>query len=193
MYVAGDYFGRGGLAFTRSTADGRGSPAHCPAIIRASTHTKGGSDEQHSRRDRLRWQPGRRSFAQAEGRGIGLIDVATRRRRVVAAAAGSAATLATVDRGRDGSVIHTIEGHALRWEKTARRNHWAIREQDRTMLVIAASQGLRRSCVHISVEQTMPEQTAVLLCLIGGYLALSELQYKADLAAATAAAAAGSG
>lgn len=141
----------------------------------------------------LRWQPGRRSFAQAEGRGIGLIDVATRRRGVVAAAAGSAATLATVDRGRGGSVIHTIEGHALRWEKTARRNHWAIREQDRTMLVIAASQGLRRSCVHISVEQTMPEQTAVLLCLIGGYLALSELQHKADLAAATAAAAAGSG
>jgi len=39
----------------------------------------------------------------------------------------------------------------------------------------------------------MPEHTAVLLCLIGGYLALSELQYKADLAAATAAAAAGSG
>jgi hypothetical protein len=33
----------------------------------------------------LRWQPGRRSFAQAEGRGIGPIDLATRRRRVVAA------------------------------------------------------------------------------------------------------------
>jgi hypothetical protein len=118
--------------------------------------------------------------------------LATRRRRVVVAAAG-AATLATVDRGRGGSVIHTIEGHALRWDKTTRRNHWAIRDQDRTVLVFAASQGLLRSSVHISTEQTMPEQTAVLLCLIGGYLALSELQHKADLAAATAAAAAGSG
>jgi hypothetical protein len=33
----------------------------------------------------------------------------------------------------------------------------------------------------------------LLLCLIGGYLALSELHYKADLVAATAAAAASSG
>jgi len=33
----------------------------------------------------------------------------------------------------------------------------------------------------------------VLLCLIGGYLALSELRYKADLTAAVAATAAASG
>ena len=115
-------------------------------------------------------------------------------RTVVSATGGTAAEpLATVERGRGGPVIHAAEGHALRWEKTARRNHWAIRDQDGTMLVIAAFQGLLRSSVHISVQRTMPEQTAVLLCLIGGYLALSELQYKADLAAATAAAAAGSG
>jgi len=142
----------------------------------------------------LRWQPGRRCFAQAEGQGIGLIDLATRRRRVVvAAAAGGAEPLATVERGRGGSVIHTIEGHALRWEKTTRRNHWAMRDQDGTVLAFAASQGLLRSSVQISVERTMPEQAAVLLCLIGGYLALSELQHKADLAAATAAAAASFG
>ena len=140
----------------------------------------------------LRWRPGRRSAAQAEGRGIGLIDLATRRRRVVVAAAG-AATLATVDRGRGGSVIHTAGGRALRWEKTARGNHWAMRDQDGTVLVIAASHGLLRSSVQISAERAMPEHTAVLLCLIGGYLALGELQHKADLAAATAAAAAGSG
>ena len=140
----------------------------------------------------LRWQPGRRSFAQAEGRGIGLIDVATRRRRVVAARVGGAEPLATVDRERGGPVIRA-EGHALRWEKTARGNRWAMRDQDGTVLGIAAFQGLLRSSAQISVERAMPEQTAVLLCLIGGYLALSELQHKADLAAATAAAAAGSG
>jgi hypothetical protein len=43
------------------------------------------------------------------------------------------------------------------------------------------------------VQQTIPEQTAVLLCLIGGYLALGKLQYKTDLAAATAAAARSAG
>jgi len=57
------------------------------------------------------------------------------------------------------------------------------------VLAFAAFHGLLRSSVHISAQRTMPEHTAVLLCLIGGYLALSELQHKADLAAATAAAA----
>ena len=137
----------------------------------------------------LRWQPGRRTFAQADGRGIGLIDLATKRRRVVVARAGAAEPLATVDRGRGGSVIHTAGGRALRWEKTARGNHWAMRDQDGTLLVIAAFHGLLRSSVHIRVERTLPEQTAVLLCLIGGYLVLSDLHYKADLAAAAAAAA----
>jgi hypothetical protein len=141
----------------------------------------------------LRWRPGRRSFAQAEGPGIGPIELATRRRQVVVAGAGGAETLATVDRQRDGSVIHTAAGHALRWEKTSRGNHWAMRDQDGTLLAFAAFQGLMRSSVQISVERTMPEQAVVLLCLIGGYLALSELQHKADLAAATAAAAASSG
>ena len=141
----------------------------------------------------LRWRLGRRSFAQAESRGIGPIEFATRRRQVIVARAGGAEPLATVNHGRGGSVIHAVEGHALRWERTARRNHWAMRDQHRTVLAVAASHGLLRSSVHISAERAMPEHTAVLLCLIGGYLALSDLQHKADLAAATAAAAASSG
>ena len=141
----------------------------------------------------LRWRPGRRSFAQAEGQGIGPIELATRRRRVVVAGAGGAETLATVDRQRGGPVIHAARGHTLRWDKTARANHWAMRDQDGTVLTVAAVQGLLRSSVQISAERTMPEPTAVLLGLIGGYLALSELQYKTDLAAAIAAAAASSG
>ena len=141
----------------------------------------------------LRWRPGRRAFAQAEGRGIGPIELATRRRRVIAARVGGAEPLATVDSEGGGSVIHVIEGHALRWEKAARGNHWAMRDQNGTLLAIAAFHGLLRSSVQISVERTMPEETVVLLCLVGGYLALSELQYKADLAAAAAAAAASTG
>ena len=139
----------------------------------------------------LRWRLGRRSFAQAESRGIGPIEFATRRRQVIVARAGGAEPLATVNHGRGGSVIHAVEGHALRWDKTARGNHWAMRDQDGTVLVIAASRGLLRSSVQISVERTMPEETAVLLCLIGCYLALSELQYNADLTAAAAAASTG--
>jgi len=54
----------------------------------------------------LRWRPGRRSFAQGEGGGIGIMELATRRRRLVVARAGRGETLATADRGRGGSVIH---------------------------------------------------------------------------------------
>ena len=72
--------------------------------MRAGEHTLGW----------LRWRPGRRSAAQAEGRGLGPMQLAARRRRVVVAGTGGAATLATVDRGRDGSVIHALEGHTLR-------------------------------------------------------------------------------
>ena len=106
---------------------------------------------------RLRWRPGRRCFAQAEGRRIGLIEPATRRRRAAAARAGSGETLAAADRGRGGSLIHVIEGRALRWEKTARTNHRAMRDQDRTLLVIAAAPGaLRASQQHRSRGETGP-------------------------------------
>ena len=106
---------------------------------------------------RLRWRPGRRCFAQAEGRRIGLIEPATRRRRAAAARAGSGETLAAADRGRGGSLIHVIEGRALRWEKTARTNHRAMRDQDGTLLVIAAAPGaLRASQQHRSRGETGP-------------------------------------
>ena len=134
----------------------------------------------------LRWRRGQRSAAQAEGQGIGPMELATRRRRVVVAGQDTA-TLATVNLQRGGSVIHAVEGHTLRWEKTARGNQWAIREQDETLLSLAGSLGLLRSSVRVSVQQTMPEETAVLLCLIGGYLALSEMRSMADSSAATTA------
>ena len=69
----------------------------------------------------LRWRPGRRSAAQAEG--------------------------------------PTIEGRALRWEKTARTNHRAMRDQDGTLLVIAAAQGEHRLGVpHGDAVQVLHDQ-----------------------------------
>jgi hypothetical protein len=87
----------------------------------------------------LRWRPGRRSKAQAEGRGIGPIELTTRRRRVMVAGRGGAEPLATVDRQRGGTVIHAIEGHVLRWEKTARGNRWALRDQGEALLSVTTS------------------------------------------------------
>src|SRR5215469_7473109 len=87
----------------------------------------------------LRWRPGRRSFAQGEGRGIGIMELATRRRRLVVARAGS---------GGGGSVIH-VAGVTPSAGRRRRANHRAMGDQDGTMLVIAAAQGaLRASQQH---------------------------------------------
>ena len=143
---------------------------------------------------RWRWGWGCHRAAQAEGRGVGLVELASRRRRVaVTGGDHGAETLATVDCERGGAIIHAIEGHPLSWERAGRGHRWAIREQGETLLGIAASQGLLRSSVRISVERAMPEETAVLLCLIAGYLALGELQSMADASAAVAGIVATSG
>ena len=98
----------------------------------------------------LRWRPERRSFAQGEGRGIGIMELATRRWRLVVARAGSGETLATADRGRGGSVIHVARVTPSAGRRR-RANHRAMRDQDGTVLVIAAAQGaLRASQQHRS-------------------------------------------
>jgi hypothetical protein len=113
------------------------------------------------------------------------MELTTRRRRVVVVGGDDGAvTLATVDLQPAGSVIHAVEGHPLRWERTGTRSRWAILGQGEALFSVSASQGLLRSSVRISVERTMPEETAVLLCLIAGYLALGELQSVVDGGAA---------
>jgi hypothetical protein len=136
---------------------------------------------------RLRWKRGRRSVAEAEGRGIDAMQLVTRRRQVVAVIGEHGGETLVIDRHRrGGTVIHAVEGHPLSWERTAGRRRWAIREQGETVLSVAASQGLLRSSVRIDVERMMPEETAVLLCLIAGYLALSHLQSAVESAAVAA-------
>lgn len=133
----------------------------------------------------LRWPTGRRSVAQAEGQGIGLIELTARRRRVlVTGGQDGADTMATVEREGGGAVIRAVEGRPLRWERTGRGNRWALSEGEAVLLSFAASQGLLKSSVRIAVDRVMPEEAVVLLCLIGGFLALEELQYGIDGSAA---------
>lgn len=53
-----------------------------------------------------------------------------------------------------------------------------------TLLRVAATQGLLRASVRITVQQAMPERFVELLCLLGGFLALRELQAEVDASAA---------
>jgi hypothetical protein len=135
----------------------------------------------------LRFPPGRRSTALAEGIETGPITLTARSGRVVVAGGPDAAALiATVERERGGTaVIRSVQGPALRWQRAGRRHRWAIDDGDATLLRFSAAHGLRLS-VRITVQQEIPAPTVVLLCLVGGFLALRELQAEADGSAAVA-------
>ena len=133
----------------------------------------------------LRWRRGRRSVAEADGPGIGDLELAARQGRVVVVGGDDGdVTLATVDHRGGASIINASGRDGLRWEKGATRRHWTITERGDALLSVSASQGLLRSSVRIVVERPMPEATAVLLCLIASFLALSELQSGVDGSAA---------
>jgi hypothetical protein len=134
----------------------------------------------------LQFPPGRRSVALADGGGIGsLVLTASSGRVDVRGGQDAAATIATVERApRGAAVIRTVQGPALGWRRTGQRRGWAIDDGEATLLRVAAVQGLLRSSVRITAQQKIPEQTAVLLCLIGAFLALRSLQTETDAGAA---------
>lgn len=134
----------------------------------------------------LQFPPGRRSVALADGGGIGSVALTASSGRVdVRGGPDAAATIATVEREPGGAaVIRTVQGPALGWRRTGRWHRWAIDDGEAILLRFAAEQGLLRSSVRITVQQEIPEQTAVLLCLIGGFLALRGLQTELDGSAA---------
>jgi hypothetical protein len=134
----------------------------------------------------LQFPPGRRSVALAEGDGIGLVALTASSGRVdVRGGPDAAATIATVERERMGAaVIRTVQGPALEWRRSGRWHRWAIEDGEAALLRFAAVQGLLRSSVRIMVQHEIPERTAVLLCLIGGFLALRKRQTELDGGAA---------
>jgi hypothetical protein len=97
----------------------------------------------------------------------------------------TADTIGTVERAPAGStVIRTVQGPMLRWRRAGRWHQWAIQDGDEALLRFVAAHGLLRSSVRITAQQDLPEPTAVLLCLIGGFLMLRSLQTETNGAAA---------
>jgi hypothetical protein len=62
----------------------------------------------------------------------------------------------------------------------------AIDDGDASLLRFSAAHGLLKSSVRITVQQEIPAPTVVLLCLVGGFLALRKLQDEIDGGAAVA-------
>ena len=125
----------------------------------------------------LRFPPGRRSTAQAEGSQTGsLLLTASRGGVEVRSGEGGGTTVATVERaGRGAWVIRTTHGSATSWRRTG-RHRWVIGSGETSLLSLTAVQGLLKSSVRITAQQDIPEPAGMLLCLIGGFLALRELQ-----------------
>jgi hypothetical protein len=134
---------------------------------------------------RLQFAPGRRSLAQAETDQTGALVLTAARDRVEVRRRDGGATVATVEGGRRGAmVIRTAHGPAYGWRRSGRWHRWMIGVGQADLLGVAAAQGFLKSWVQITVQQDLPEQAAVLLSVIGGFLALRELQAEVDASAA---------
>lgn len=129
----------------------------------------------------LRFPPGRRSTAQAYGDQTGFLALTASRGGVeVRSQEGGGTTVATVERaGRGARLIRTTHGSAAGWRRTG-RHQWVIGSGETNLLSLTAVQGLMKSSVRITAQQDIPEPAGMLLCLIGGFLALQELQAEID-------------
>jgi hypothetical protein len=124
-------------------------------------------------------------MAQAEGTKVGLLVLTASSGGIEVRSGEGGATVANVERARRGSaVIRVAQGPPLRWHRTGRWHRWAIGSGEAHLLGFTAAQGFLRSSVRITAQQDLPEPAVVLLCLIGGFLALRELQAELDGSAA---------
>jgi hypothetical protein len=131
----------------------------------------------------LRFAPGRRSLAQAETAQTGPL-VLTAARGGVEVRRRDGAPVATVERGRRGMmVIRTAQGPHRDWRRSGCWHRWTIGAGEADLLRFTATQGFLRSSVRVTAQEDLPGQAAVLLCLIGGFLALRELQAEVDAGA----------
>jgi hypothetical protein len=134
---------------------------------------------------RLRFAPGRRSLAQAETDQTGALVLTAGRGGIEVRRRDGGAPVATVEGGRRrGMMICTAQGPVYGWRRSGRWQRWTIGVGQVDLLGVTAAQGLLRSWVQITVQQDLPEPVAVLLSLVGGFLALRELQAEVDASAA---------
>ena len=134
---------------------------------------------------RLQFPPGRRLAAQAETDQTGALVLTAGLGGVEVRHRDGGAMVATVEGGRRGTmVISTAQGPAYGWRRSGRWHRWTIGVGQADLMRFTAAQGFLKSWVQISVQQDLSEQAAVLLSVIGGFLALRELQAEIDTSAA---------
>jgi hypothetical protein len=98
---------------------------------------------------------------------------------------GEVLTLVQRSLRRPGAaVIRTTQWPLSSWRRSGRWHRWTIATGEADLLHVTAAQGFLRSWARITVQRDLPEQAAVLLGVISGFLALRELQAEVDASAA---------
>jgi hypothetical protein len=133
----------------------------------------------------LRFPPGRRSVAEASAGVVGSLALTAGSGRVEVRGGGDGGIVATVERGRRGVAVVRVAGApVLGWRRGGPGHRWVVDGDGGDLLGVAATQGLLRASVRVTVQRAMPERSVELLCLLGGFLALRELQAEVDASAA---------
>jgi hypothetical protein len=113
--------------------------------------------------------------------------VATGGRVEVRGGPDRATAIATVEHARGGAAALQLAGApTLLWRRTGPSHRWAIDGDAGTLLGFAAHRRLPRTSIAITAHQQLPWPTAVLLGMIGGFLALAALQAEVDASSAVA-------
>jgi hypothetical protein len=135
----------------------------------------------------LHFSTGQRPVATAAGDEVGVLNLIASTRLVeVRGGQDAVAPIATIDRQPGGNaVIRCVQGRPLIWQRTGRRQ-WMIGTGDADLLQVTAAHGLVRASVRVTAQHDLPDQVAVLLGLIGGFLALRQLHAEIDASAAVA-------
>jgi hypothetical protein len=133
----------------------------------------------------LRFPPGRRSVAEASAGAVGPLALTAGSGRVEAR--GGRRRRHRRHRrawasGRRGGPRGGAP--ALGWRRGGPGHRWVVDGDGGDLLRVAATQGLLRASVRVTVQRAMPERSLELLCLLGGFLALRELQAEVDASAA---------
>ena len=134
----------------------------------------------------LRFAPGRRSVAAAWAEATGSLALTRGRDGVeVRGGPGGAVTLATVERGtRRANMIRLAGGTELGWRRTGHWHRWVIDDHGAALLGVTAAYRLLEASVLVTAQRSVPEPTGVLLCLLGGFLALRSYQEEFDASGA---------
>jgi translation initiation factor IF-1 len=111
-----------------------------------------------------------------------------RRRRAVVRSEGREHDVAVVEWDQARSARITLStGEEFLLQGAGRRHRWEIRRGDNVLIDVTAFQAFVKASVEFRTNAAVPEETGLLLCVIGGFTALRDLRTQVDAGASVGA------